>query len=250
MLVHGSLCDYRYWEPQIRSLASSFHLVVPSLAHYYPVLPSASRLSFSWKSHVEQLQAFLSTTANGPVHLVGHSRGGCLAYQLALRSPHNVRSLTLIDPGGPLKESGRVSGVENRMVTLLRQQAVALIDSGNVDDGLRLFVDSVSQVGVWDKSPSRFKKMARDNATTLGPQFLDPLPCYAADTAQQISCPTLLVEGERSPKMYRNTIEALNAWLPNSKKTTIQGASHGLTASHASIFNTVAGEFWSSLQGN
>jgi pimeloyl-ACP methyl ester carboxylesterase len=32
------------------------------------------------------------------VHVVGHSFGGCIALQLALDSPHVVRSLALLEP--------------------------------------------------------------------------------------------------------------------------------------------------------
>jgi pimeloyl-ACP methyl ester carboxylesterase len=158
MFIHGSLCDYPYWEPQLRSLASSFHFIVPSLAHYYPVLPSSRKLPFAWNYHVEQLDVFLSNTAGRPVHLVGHSRGGCLAYQLALRSPEHVKSLTLIDPAGPLEGPCTLPTVTGLATTKLRQQAVALIESGYIDDGLRLFVDSVSQPGAWNKSPPALRK--------------------------------------------------------------------------------------------
>jgi hypothetical protein len=37
-----------------------------------------------------------------------------------------VRSLTLIDPGGPLKAPGALSGIANPTMAKLRQQAVAL----------------------------------------------------------------------------------------------------------------------------
>jgi pimeloyl-ACP methyl ester carboxylesterase len=87
--------------------------------------------------------------------------------------------------------------------------------------------------------------MARENAATLDPQLLDPLPQYGSHAARQISCPALLVGGEKSPQMCRDTVDVLQAWMPDSKRMTIQGASHGMTASHASVLNALAREFWS-----
>jgi pimeloyl-ACP methyl ester carboxylesterase len=38
LFVHGSLCDYRYWAPQMEPLAQQFRCIVPSLSHYWPAL--------------------------------------------------------------------------------------------------------------------------------------------------------------------------------------------------------------------
>lgn len=243
LLVHGSLCDYRYWEPQLEALAAKYRVLVPSLAHYYPRLPSAGHRPFTWREHVSQLAAFLEKVAPQPVHLVGHSRGACLAYQLALQHPARVKSLTLVDPGGPLHTHKQSSADLSESVTSLRRQAVALIAAGHVEDGLRLFVDSVSRPGFWDKSSVRFKTMARDNAATLGPQIVDLLPGYTQNEAARIACPALLVDGERSPQMYRDNVEMLEQWLPDAYRVTIHGASHGMTSSHAATFNGALGDF-------
>ena len=36
VLVHGSLCDYRYWQGQFAALSARYHVVAPSLRHYFP----------------------------------------------------------------------------------------------------------------------------------------------------------------------------------------------------------------------
>lgn len=238
LLVHGSLCDYRFWQPQLNTLAADFHLFAPSLAHYYPVLPSAARLPFSWQAHLDQLVAFLSQLPQGPVHLVGHSRGGGIAYQLALRLPERIGSLALFDPAGAPPDAA---------VLALRRQAVALIDAGEVDAGLKIFVDSTSQPGIWSRSPPRFQQMARDNAATLALQMDDPLPPYTAQEAGKLACPVLLVDGEKSPAMYHDTVASLARSIPAARRVTIKGASHGMTTTHAGASNAALSTFWRGL---
>ncbi len=79
--------------------------------------------------------------------------------------------------------------------------------------------------------------MARDNAHTLSWQLADPLPGYRKREAEKLCGPVLLVDGELSPQMYRANVETLAEWIPAARRHTIVGASHGLTATHAAIFN-------------
>jgi hypothetical protein len=36
LFVHGSLCDYRYWQPQLAGMAKQYRCVAVSLTHYWP----------------------------------------------------------------------------------------------------------------------------------------------------------------------------------------------------------------------
>lgn len=174
----------------------------------------------------------------GPVHLVGHSRGGCVAFYMAHRYPELVRSLTLCDPGGSLSGVPNLAAPTASLETKrLRTRAVTLIANGEVAAGLELFVDSVSRPGTWQKSTPGFRTMATDNARTLSMQLRDPLPAYSAELAGGIACPTLLIDGEKSPAMFRENVGALANWIPNASRVTIEGASHGMNLARPSAFN-------------
>ena len=81
------------------------------------------------------------------MHLVGHSRGGSVAFNVARQHPHLVDSLTLADPGGPLQQPGVREAALPAAAIALRTQAVNLIGQGEVEAGLEMFVDSVSLPG-------------------------------------------------------------------------------------------------------
>jgi pimeloyl-ACP methyl ester carboxylesterase len=242
LFIHGSLCDYRYWKPQIDVLAPHHRVIAPSLSHYYPRLPSTEGTPFSWFAHVEQISAFIerltnNATTDSPLHLIGHSRGAAIAYQVALRNPDAIQSLTLVDPAGPREQDGSSETTESPATRGLRKRAAELITQSAIDEGLRLFVDSTSRPGFWDRSAEVFKNMARDNAATLIMQLNDPLPLYRQAEAQSLKLRTLMVTGERSPAVYKDNAMALARFIPNATENTIAGASHGMTWTHSQVFN-------------
>jgi len=241
--VHGSLCDFRYWNSQIGVLAKDFYCVSMSLGHYWPGGDGRALGEFGWKNHVAELAEFIAAMDVGPVHLVGHSRGGCVAFQLAREYPQLVKSLTLADPGGPLQIDGAVQAALPSETEILRAEVSALIENRAIEAGLELFVDSVSMPGIWRRSPAGFRTMALDNASTLPKQFRDPLPAYSRAAAADVKCRTLLVAGQKSPRMYHDNVERLAEWIGDAQTHTIAGASHGMNVTHPAAFNRLLQAF-------
>ncbi|AXE95635.1 alpha/beta fold hydrolase [Paraburkholderia terricola] len=243
VFVHGSLCDYRYWSGQTDFLSKHFLCVSVSLSHYWPASDACIQGEFGWKTHVAELAEFIAAMNLGPVHLVGHSRGGCVAFHVAREYPRLVKTLTLADPGGPLQIDRAPEAALPPATNVLRAKVADLIESGAIDAGLELFVDSVSMPGFWRKSPASFRTMAIDNAVTLPKQFRDPLPAYSHDAARDVKCRTLLIEGEKSPRMFRNNVEKLADWIDYADKQTIAGASHGMNVAKPAVFNRLVHAF-------
>lgn len=239
LFVHGSLCDYRYWFDQISGLSDDFRCVSVSLSHYWPADEACIQAEFSWRAHVAELGEFVAAMNFGPVHLVGHSRGGCVAFHVAREYPRLVKSLVLADPGGPLLLDHTMAHRSPPSVNALHSRVVDLISRHQVEPGLELFVDSVSEHGSWKRSPALFRRMATDNAGTLAKQFHDPLPAYSLETARDVKCKTLLIGGERSPRVYQNNVNKLTKWIGSVEQSTIRGASHGMNISHPGRFNRI-----------
>jgi pimeloyl-ACP methyl ester carboxylesterase len=238
LFIHGSLCDYRYWTAQILPLSKNFRCIAPSLSHYWPAVDAFVQGEFGWETHVAEMAEFIEAMNIAPVHLVGHSRGGCVAFHLARDYPRLVKSLTLADPGGPLQLAPQAERAAlPPAMNALRARVAALIEQGEFHQGLEMFVDSVSMPGFWNKSTEGFRRMALDNALTLPKQLRDPLPAYSREIARDIKCRTLLIDGQKSPRMFRNNVEKLDEWIEFAERVTINGASHGMNVANPGGFN-------------
>lgn len=251
LLVHGSLCDHRFWSAQIPVLAERWRVLAPSLRRCFPERWDGLGGGFSTGRHVSDLIELIERQGE-PMHVLGHSRGGNIALRVAAQRPDLVRSLLLADPGGDYASDlytaigaavPAAGGARNRF----RLEALRLIREGQAEEGLRLFVDTVSGPGIWERSSARFRHMALDNAYTLVGLVEDhPEPVTEALLAS-IRCPVLLLGGERSPQPFPLILRMLGHHLTNVRRAILPGVSHGMNVQRPALFSRLVGEFLDAL---
>lgn len=101
LFIHGNGSSAIFWRTVIESLPSEFSAIAPDLRGYglTEAVPANADLSFG--DFVEDLIELLDHLAIDKVHLVGHSLGGGICYELQLAIPQRVQSVTLINPASP-----------------------------------------------------------------------------------------------------------------------------------------------------
>jgi pimeloyl-ACP methyl ester carboxylesterase len=230
LLIHGSLCDYRYWRWQLPVLSRDYTVIAPSLPGYWPEALDREDPSFSIARHSEAMLAFIRLLGDKqPVHVLGHSRGAHVALNIAMEAPELARSLTLADPGfGFEGDPGS---------TPVHTEAVALLARGDVEQALSLFVDTVNGPGTWRQMVSWFKEMVRDNARTLLSQVKEPPATVDPSRLTGLVTKTLLIGGANSPDRYHSRIDTLAQVLPHATRLTIPLASHGMNLANPKAFN-------------
>lgn len=244
LMVHGSLCDQRYWKPQMAAFAASHHAIAVSLRHCWPETWSGDGDGYSIDQHVDDLIAFIDRLGAGPVDLISHSRGGHVAYQLAVRAPEQVRRLVLAEPGGmPDDDAEEICRAAWRAQRERVVEAARLVGMGQVEDGLAHFIDGVSGQAIWQRMVGSFKQMARDNARTLLGQVREPPVLFSKDAVTGIHTPTLLIGGALTPDPFPATLDWLERLLPDARRVTIPAAPHAMNLASPGVFNAAVQSF-------
>jgi pimeloyl-ACP methyl ester carboxylesterase len=239
--VHGAFSDYRAWEPQILALAASHRVLSVSLRGYHP---SESRIGDATaQRHVEDLVDLIDELATLVV-LVGHSRGGRIALDVAARCGRQVDRLVLVEPGGVMEpdflgEAPKASPA----VPDIRLEVRRLIETGEAAKALETYVDFGHGAGTWRRLPASFHDMAIANAHTIGMMIDDSSVPLSRALARKVTAPTLLIGGAASPQIFPKTMAILQAELRKSSTVTIDGGDHFLTLCKTQDFNQALAAF-------
>ena len=239
VLVHGSLSDYRSWETQVEFFSKRYRTIALSLRHCYPELWNGEGDRFSIRQHAGDLAIFIKNLNIGPVHIVGHSRGGSVVLKLIADYPQQFRTAVLADPA-PFNDmlsmnSEETDEIEKRNKNV--RKAVDRIHNGDLDKGLEIFTDAVSSSGAWGKLSESAKQIRRDNAWSLKSLILDAKEPFSYEDAKNITMPILLITGENSPRIYEIMHGKLENSLINYEKIVINNASHGMHSDNPESFN-------------
>lgn len=95
VLLHGLASSSRYWEPHLRRLGRTHHVIAPDLLGF-GLSPRPRGAVYTPGEHLAALGAAIERRVDGPLTLVGHSMGAILALHLATRRPELVSRLVLL----------------------------------------------------------------------------------------------------------------------------------------------------------
>ncbi len=164
----------------------------------------------------EPVEELLGTLAPGPMTVVGHSLGGLVALELALRGRVPVERLVLVDSMGLGPEMGRTSRLffragPERLARSLGPWAFGrMLPMPNTPLGQRLGAVEYELMAVPGGRPEAARAF-----NTLVPLVGEVF--HRAGALAQVKVPTLLVWGERDETVPVGMGEAASKVLPNSR---------------------------------
>jgi pimeloyl-ACP methyl ester carboxylesterase len=241
VLVHGALSDYRYWTPQMNSLSRQFRIIALSLRHYYPERWDGKGTEFSVKQHTADVVAFVSQLNTGLVHLVGHSRGGRVAFGVALARPDLIRKLVLMEPNlYSLAPPASPPGMDPRAARIKR--TAARFEQGDIDGGLEVYLDDIEGAGFWRRITEDERQRFRDNAWTAVGEMTPP-PAVACSDVAGLRVPVLLVGGQNSPRGLGRNMDETQKCLPSAQRVTIGDAGHAMSLVNPTAFDAALVKF-------
>ena len=243
--VHGTLGDFRTWSAVMGPLSKTRRVIAPSLRHFFPEHWDGVGDDYLMSQHVSDTIGFIAQIDPGPVDLMGHSRGGHLAFRVAQQRPDLLRKLVLLEPGGDLDASLSPAAETSPTVSLAGRTAITArkIAAGDIDGALQNFVDGIDGDGAWARLPAAPRQQLRDNVYTLLGQIGENRKPFAKADTQAIRAPTLLIGGGETEGALSQIWHVLSEHIPDARTAVIPGARHWMFDQAPQEFSQVVLEF-------
>ena len=210
VLVDGAFC-YREFGPAPE--------LAPLLAEHFAVFiydrrgrgESGDTPPYAVEREIEDLRAIVDE-AGGMADVVGVSSGAALALQ-AVANGVNVKKLVLYEP--PYVTNGdRPKPQEDPKIHIQH-----LVSAGDRAGGVKFFLADV--VGVPRPIVLAMPVLMRRNCDDRS---------VLKERSASISVPTLVLGGEKSPRVLRDAVSAAAKALPNARSQFLAGQDHNLSA--------------------
>ena len=239
MALHCSLGSGRQWKTLADELGRNHRFFAPDISGY-GANGCALDLPLTLAEEVRCLSGTLND-AEGPIHLVGHSYGGAIAFRIATASPfaHRVRSLTLIEPVLPTLLCG--SDADRRLYQRFAQVAHEVSEdlwNGSVLEAIDRFIEFWNGSGPQDPVPASARLRMIERADKLAFDFTAAFAEEnVATAAASLRVPTLLFSGGLSPYLTQRIVQRLGAIVDGAEIQHLPSAGHMLPLTHASSVN-------------
>lgn len=236
VFVHGSLEDYRTWDPQIDIFSKNYRIITYSRRFNFPNQNTKLINDFSPKTEAEDLAALITEIKLGPVHLVGHSYGGLVTLFLIKKYPELVRTLTLSEPPLikwlPDIKDGKIL-YENFYSELLKPVRKAF-EIKDTDSVLRHTLIYFASEDVLDNLPTEVKNQFLSNLPEWHSiaNSSDAFVNFEKEYFKNIKVPVLLLSGGETLEMLKLTNKELENILPEAQRFHLVEGTHDFWMTH------------------
>ncbi|WP_158091553.1 alpha/beta fold hydrolase [Bradyrhizobium canariense] len=244
LLVHGSTSDYRIWNAQLTASSASYRVLAVSLRHFYPERWDGTGTDFSIEQHAQDIATLITKLNLGKVHLVGHSRGGAVAVEVAKSRPEVIRTLVLPDgsiemPVSETAEAKEAGDFTKKLIGTLQEN----LKTGDPAKAAEVFVDMLSGPGTWLRFPEPTKEMFLANIySALGDK---DRPITTCADVKKFDFPVLLMTADKSPKKFEFMYSEMRKCREFPATVVIPNAAHGMQRQNPDVFNRVMLDFLS-----
>jgi len=251
ILIHGLAASLHDWDALVPALAASGYraCALDLIGHGESHKPDHLE-DYTIEAVFQHMAGWMeSLQLDNPAILIGHSLGGYLALEYALRFPKNVRALVLVNPFYSVRQLSKFLQFIFRrplMNTALIEKTpywlfrividISSLQFGNTDDGVHALPELVRIQTALD-----YKRAA--------PGIYN-IPRTLRDLTQdlpRIQVPVLVTWGARDKTLAPDSFFELVESLPNGHAKAFQPCGHVVHQCHPERFNRAVLEFLSAI---
>jgi lipase len=256
IFLHATGFQPWLWHPLARELACAYRIVAPSFCEHRETDPENGGLS--WVTLAEDLVRLCNLLQLKKPFLVGHSMGGTVHLIAHALSGLQAMGMILIEPILLPKAfyHGRMSVDEHPFAAKAirrtnfwhnRDEAMAYLRSRPLfqrwdDEMLDLYI-SHGMMGGENGGLKLTCTPQREAALFMGGRQFDPWPLLP-----KVSCPALLIEGEKSETVGFIDLNRMQSLIPDCKRHLVKDAGHLIPMERPQEVTRLIGEFFFPLR--
>jgi pimeloyl-ACP methyl ester carboxylesterase len=187
---------------------------------------SGDTLPYAVDREIEDIEALIDA-AGGSAFLYGHSSGGTLAMQAAVRLGGNVSKIAIYEPPHNDDPDAQMSWTEYLKALRL------LLADGRRGDAVALFmrfvgtpadqVEGMRRAPYWPSMEAVAPTLAYDHAEIIGERWSAPI-----ELASRLTAPALVMAGDASLPFMQPTARALSTAMPHGQLRILAGQPHNV----------------------
>jgi len=232
VFVHGYTGDISDWRLQIPEFSRDYRLVVMDLRGHGRSEAPADRNVYTVELMTADVEALIDAVGFTRYHLLGHSMGGAIVQEIALRSPERLLSLTLEDT------APRFNLPADHVMLEFRAKRLHLAETEGMAAAARLELPWTPP----HMPPARLQEVSERLARMSADAFIGAarsLVDWAGteERASSITTPTLVICGDLDAPALVDASRRLAELIPNASLVVIPESAHSPQWERPELFN-------------
>jgi pimeloyl-ACP methyl ester carboxylesterase len=248
LLIHSSVSGNRQWRSLSEALKDRHRVLAVNLFGYGDTTPWPENTVQTLADQADLVLALCSNSTY-PVFLIGHSFGGSVALNAALRLGHKVAGLVLLEPNPFYLLSQHKRQIAYEEAKALRDHVKQYGAAGDWPKVAERFADYWIDEGTWAGMPAK-RRLAFLEA--MPPNFYEwdavMNETTTLDTWASLKAKTLVVYSAETKRPIREIVELFMDACPHWSFKEITGGGHMAPLFQPELVNPIVTEFLNSIE--
>jgi pimeloyl-ACP methyl ester carboxylesterase len=247
VLVHGYTGDITDWRHQLPAFSPSYRTLIIDLRGHGKSEAPTDRAAYTIDQFADDVEALVDEIGFPQYHLLGHSMGGAIVQEIALRSPDRLLSLTLHDTTDDFSVAASNAALKmwsDYRFNVAENQGMEAVSNMSSPFPPPPYMPAERT----DETNIRMSKMSVDAFIGAWHGVTAWQGTRGARSAG-ISAPTLVIYGDLDMEFLIEAAKRLATNIPKAQLAVVPQAAHSPQWERPELYNAALGAFLNSVSG-